>query len=445
MLLLGISLSFLICSSAPPLAQPLAQSQQIVSFDDYKVEFFKAFYSTVDTLMIVGLHADFKQQITEGCRNQVNLDRLLQQLPFEPDNLRTGDCTFQACANVLMLDEYYRTHSPELLEILGHVAVLTYFRHSVAFFSDVFTLALEDCARKIGARFPIAANYYKEFSNSESSNFEEYKKIVLEKMAAYVTKQKIPVPSGPSGLAPWLLKITVASDSNERHAGKLEVTKTGTVKIVSSSDEDDGALKVVYKKVRSRVKGSGEELEDFTGDGGIRFLVSEVAKKLGRIVKITRQFSDNLGAGGVELGKTFIYPPHATYPVVDVQYTLSASAPVSVSTQSFASTVQQYPDLHMPTLVLQVPTTYIDNPVDEYLTDPEKVAHAVQVHRNLVVQEKATRHAIVASFAVASNQNTWFSGKRGLGLTAQIQKEIRNWIVLTQTNFEMHYQLSRKN
>lgn len=438
MLFLGVSLSFLICSTASSVAQPLAQFQQAVNFDDYKVEFFKTLYSTVDTLMVAGLHADFKHQIASGCRDSVSLDSLLQQLPFEPDNLRTGDCTFNACCNVLMLDEYRKTSNSELLELLGHVAVLTYFRHSVAFFTDVFKPALETCANKIVARLPVmtARNYYGEFSNSESSNFTDYKRRVLERMASYITKIQIPVPtpsrsttaaaaSAVSASVPWSLKITVV--------------------------EDDGSLKVVYKKARSRIKGTGEELEDFTGAGGIKLLVSEVLKRLGHIVKITRQFNGNLGFSGIEPGKTCRYPFQASYPDVDIQYTvppLSTGGPVSVVPSSLTCTIQTNPELYMPTLVLQVPTTCIDDPVDEYLTDPEKITHSVQVHQDLGLQEKATRHAIVASFSVAATQNTWFSGSRGLRPTptpTPQTQQISNWIASTQANFEMYYQLLRKN
>ncbi len=443
MLLFDVCISLLFCSSAQLPPQPLAQVAQAISFDNYKSEFFKALYGTVDTCVVGILLHDFKQQIANGCADPVRLHQLLQQLPFEPDNLRTGDCTFHACCTVLMLKEYLDTQNPNLLEILGHIAVLTYFRHSVVFFADIFKTTLERCNTVIGGRLdkPLA-EYYKEFANMESAIFLAYKTNVLEKMTAYITSQKIPITTAAG--SSQFLKIAVASDLDEKFAGKLEVTKTGTVKIVSASDDDDGSLRVVYKKAAPRKKGPGEELEDFSGDGGVKLLMSHVYQKLGQIVKVTRQFNGTLGIGGSEIGRTCLHAPRPAHPDVDVTYLLSSTS-VQVTSPAIPAT-QQRPEIYSPTLVLQMPTTaVITDTIEEYFTESEKVFHAVQVHPDLIVQEKATRHAMVASFAIAATQNTWFSGRRGLAPSQSLVRELDLWKSITLRNFEMYVNLSHKN
>lgn len=465
MLFLGVSFSFLVysaSSAALSAQQPLAQAEQIVSFENCKVKFFQALYSTVDTLLISSLFTDFKNQIEAGCRNHARLHQLLQQLPFEPDNLRTGDCTFHACCNALMLDEYRHTANSDLLEILGHVAVLTYFRHSASFFSDVFKVALETCRSKLGGQLtkPIG-EYYQEFSSNESPAFSEYRKNILERMVSYINGQKIGVGTSTVGS----LKILIATCFDEKQAGKLEITKAGSVKMVSALDEHGNNPKIVYKKAIARAKGP-EELQDFSGDGGIQCLTRYVQQKLGRVVKVTRQFVAHVDPGGNELGKVFLYLQGKKQHIADVTYTLSPNSVSVMSSPPVPQRDDQAPELYEPALVLQVPTSRIDDPIDEYLTDIESIVHNVHVLPDFIVPERATRHAMVTNFVVAATQNTWFSGKRGLSflpqtpastgedpisdevsvaMTAQKNPEIRHWVAVTLANFEMYYRLSRKN
>jgi hypothetical protein len=443
MLFFDICVSFLFCSAQLP-PQPLAQAAQAISFDNYKSEFFKALYGAIDTCMAGALLDDFKHQIDDGCAGSdpARLDQLLRQLPFEPDNLRTGDCTFHACSTVLMLREYLDTRNPDLLEILGHIAVLTYFRHSVTFFVDIFKETLEGCNARIGGRLdkPLA-EYYKDFANMESAVFLAYKTNILEKMTAYITSQKIPTATTVG--SGQFLKIVVASDQDEKSAGKLEITKTGAVKIVSASDNSDGSLRVVYKKATPRRKGIGEDLEDYTGDGGAKLLLSHVGQKLGQIIKVTRQFDGSLGANGIEMGKTCIHAPQLVHPDVDVTYLVS---PINIRVTPSVS-LQQRPEIYAPALILQIPTTSTPTgAIEGYLMDHEKVCHAVAVHPDLIVQEKATRHAMVASFSIAATQNTWFSGRRGLAPShSLIRQELNLWKSITLRNFVMYANLSHKN
>lgn len=386
----GFLLQFIFSTLPPPAS----------SFDTCEEKFFTAFYQSVDTIMVGGLLNDFKEQIRTASTDPQALNGLLQQLPFEPDNLRTGDCTFSACCNILMLNEYLKNRSDELLDMLGHVAVLTYFRHSISFFSEIFHPTLERCAHQSRLRLEkTVAEYYQAMKRYESAFFSGYRKAILTKMAEYITKKEMPVLTDPGA--------------------KLNI---------EIKPAEDGGFRVVYTKATPRIEkktgkplpGVPPVLSEFRANDGIRLLLFHTQTEVGRLVEVTREFGEDLVGGCVEVGKTRLYdcagsPRHMNLvQEVDVAYRLDLSSKrvmIEPPVTRLASDII----LLSPSLVLQIPTVRMNpDPTERYLIDQEAIGHKVQVHSDLVIPENAARHALVANFYIAATQNTWFSANRGL-------------------------------
>lgn len=377
-----------------------------VAFDES--QFFQSLHQVMDTPMIPKLSENFAQQIQQGCTQQ-HIGSFVKQLPFEPDNLRTGDCTFAACCSVLILNKYLTSQDPEALVTLTHIAVLTYFRHSTEFFTSIFEPALSQCAAETGTSLPkTAAEYYQDMRNGELEQFTKYRLNILQRMTRHVNTLQIPDQSTP------------------QHHLYLSTDVKGGGK----------SLKILYKSGPS-----ADKAVEYKDSEGLKQLIAYTHRTVGHLVVIDRTFDMRPGQS-TETGTVTLLDPTTMQASLSesITYTQpSNNQPIQVARSSTATISPTLP-IDTPVLVLQIPQVVLPSSIESYLTSSEKVSHNVEVCPGLVIQETATRHAIVTSFNTTCSQNTWMSGARGLKLGAQ-NPLLKEWVNIIVGHFKIKSQL----
>lgn len=421
--------------------------------------FCKGFYELLDRVVIPELERDFSGQIMERMQSPENLTRLLDQLPFEPDNIGTGDCVFNACSIVLLANSLCQqmgssssassSRSFDSLDILKRIAVLTFLRHSPVFFEQYFCGALGIYLKSL--RMPASPNpeqdLYTTWSmHHETTAFSGYKHRLLSAMAQYVSFQTgIPVT------------IRYLSDVDE--GAKKEETKNSLrnrkifVSYANCKPKDDalfvlqanlidtvkrmtGRL-ILMERVFGQIDNGGER-------GSIRVLhkLRNLSLEEGQSCEEDEYIVHNCIYRRTEGPFSAIRMEHAI-PVTTDAFTegdilCTATPPVAEAVgnvqdrvcadfpdRSSTNITPQLQNVFLPTLILQVPTTKVDARTALFLGIEENARLPIKTYvrksERLLAWEQSDAHAMTASLSVVvSGKNLWFTGDRGLNPSRQI-------------------------
>lgn len=402
--------------------------------------FDKSFFQSVEPTILT----EFSRQVESGLTGS-NIDGLLQQLPFEPDNLNTGDCTFHACCIVLLLQDLRQNQNftdsvqAKKVNLLARIAVLTYVMHSEEFFTKVFTKILTDhlqgrtqsyqnSGRDIQLKLQQEIQDLYQCQQSSAPLDYSWVKIAADKMKQLIkdgqnaeteikTIQTVLISLSKELLDTWAKEKDNANFLKYKCAVAKEmaayVTAVGfDVKIDTKPPQGvkkrgEGDLYVVYPSDETNCKAK---------------LVEKVKSVTGRFIRMEREFS-GLDSGGelgcIKIAKQLRSLPNVRmdmYDEYEVDYQRSAG-----HTSSILQKVRMPPASPSncePTLVLQITQQF--NPSERDYLDPtmkaRPIEHEVQKLPNFLIKERADCHAITSSAAGVLARNVWWSGQRGLSV-----------------------------
>lgn len=335
-----------------------------------KKDFYQFFDGVLSTSFVPHMERDFEGQIRSHLSSN-NAHALLQTLPFEPDNLNTGDCLFHTSCNVALLDELIKNpaemdtvlHPATITKVnlLVRIAVFTYIKHSERFFGNVFLPVLNhfytlenrlpEVTGGTGAKTKEQKTFEEWSLKADNVAFYQYKTDTVNAMANYLQFAQITITPNPLARS-----FTVVYG----HA----VTQSGLI------------------------------------------LMDQVKTLTTRFIKMSRTFGtlDTTGveAGQIEILRQLANVTTGTPDVCDtfnVQYARSAG-PGSPIIQSVVSGPTGIVADQNPTFVFQyVPSV--------------PISHKIQKAR-LLVDERSEPHAVTGSEAVVLVRHVWWSGDRGL-------------------------------
>lgn len=430
----------------------LSQGQQTKPFDVYMPRFLGLIHTAVPRMINV-LEVDFSGQIRESLRDNAALHQLIEKLPFEPDNLGTDDCTFNACCSVLLLHEFLRTDSSgesppsqENLKLLTQIAVLTYFMHSSDFFEFISRIGnsvyevLQRYEQQLQKQdFSVTARQV--FSSSECSHFSDYKKDTLTKMCIFMSEkltnykiiseynnakltivyrlksetqaaedqQKDEVSSTSTGPAAAAQITTDKKVKGQRQARLTEkVTPHGR-----SNDSDTGAS--LSNQVKKTTK---EELTRITKDAQQELLqcvqrhttkshiILEREFQHGKLTTENGQIDEKVKIWSADSdGDTLLAEG-----IVVINLEGKKEYRVDPVASSSSSSPAETSNTFYPRVVLQIPTVKYASKTVQYLADTsERIAHSTQTG-----EERAEKHAVTANLLTVLSKPTWFRDPRGL-------------------------------
>jgi hypothetical protein len=340
------------------------------------------FYSTVRGglyFFAQEIEQDFNAQIRKAVvAGEESLCNMLAELPFEPDNLNTQDCTFSACCNVLLVNEVLtntNSTNTEIFNLLSKIATLTYLRHSGDFIEKVFipicNSLVSDKQNKTSVSQEKLATFYKNLSiDTEKDDFYRYKYECLSAMVKFV---------------------------NEK------MTRTKALIVL---DAEQVPLKLKYM-TRNDQDGQ-RELISFVQSQTKRWIIMKrFWDSIDDPEKCTIEFSQRV------LGKTTKIEEH------DVFYQKQLSTKQGITEIVVAARSQLFPDFgqnkdyYYPTLVLQ---TFEKYGVSKFLGKEEKgyPVHEFDRCSGWPDKELNETHAICSNLYTVVHKNTYFSGRKGL-------------------------------
>lgn len=426
MLFFGTVLPFLVCGSN--LSQAEVTKIRKESFEYFDEAFFGGGQVERE------VSKQFSQQINEALSGKI--DQLLQQLPFEPDNLGTSDCTFHACCSVLLLNDLVtNTHDPkttEKIDLLAKIAVLTYIMHAEQFFERIFVSEidkyysekLKDVEKQlIDTKDKLDLEYKKLSTSDEVQQFFSSKPVLQQQKDIKSLENKKPCLEeqrkniGQKYLQMW------SQTTDDRTAFldyKLDVASK-MVTYVNSKISVPTPIEIT--KVDNKISIKYPDNMWYESK-----LVLFVKRETGRLVLMERNFGmldDGGESGKVRVLKEQRLLPSITndsFDVYDVHYLRSINKIDQVSSVSAALDSN-------PTLVLQTArNTQSDFSVKAYFGAQSlgPSSHLVEKRKDWFVEERFENHAVTSSADCVLKRNNWFSGTRGLtmpsGMSVQNKK-----------------------
>lgn len=432
-MLMGCFFAFCVLEAAGVGDPSQIQKDAFDSFD-------KTFFQSVEPTVL----SQFSTQVETGLTGG-NIGGLLHQLPFEPDNLNTSDCTFHACCIVLLLEDLRKSQNftdpvqKKKINLLARIAVLTYMIHSEEFFTKVFTKILtnhlqgraqsyQNSGRDIQLKLQQEIQALYQYQQSSAPLNYSLVQIAADKMKQLMkdgqnaeTEIKT-IQTVLSGLNKEFLDTWAKEKDNEKFLKyKCAVAKEMAAYVTAVGFD----VKIDTKPPQGvKKRGEGDLYVVYANDETDcrSKLIEKVKSVTGRFIRMEREFGglDNGGEiGCIKIAARLRSLPAVridTYDEYEVDYRRSAG-PTSSILQNVRIPPASSPNCE-PTLVLQIVQQF--NPSERDYLDPtmkaKPVEHGVQKLSNFLVKERADCHAITSSAAGVLARNVWWSGQRGLSV-----------------------------
>lgn len=437
----------------------LDAASQGISFETkYETKFLERVHTMI-SVMLPEVESNFREQIEKGFASKETFNHLLSQLPFEPDNLGTGDCTFNACCSVLILHDAYSSirdtaagsqSHPESAgkdpySILAAIATLTYFKHSDHFYGFISNLIQAICkemqkqtSQQINIVIDETFKKVLPIGSSQPKFFFDYRKKTLGRMCQFMKTRR--------ALLPYTIDVGEKDDQGLETYYNLLSSETQSPEALDSAAQDKG-IPPMQAGISGKAKGKGSkksETSEGEGSASIRSITGapasgksadkaqkgtekeERAKNKKLAQECLLQFMKIQASGNIVLKRGFktgkadevctitwgALPISSPYGLIQKDENNSMTFIQKDNDANPLIVFSQENDPYAPRLILQIP--YIDYPdgESEYLADRKNtVKHDFQ-RNGRSLEEKLDCHAVTANFHTAINFNTWFSAQK---------------------------------
>ena len=335
---------------------------------------------------LTAFHRKFTTDIKNGLNSKQAFDQLISQLPFEPDNFRTGDCIFSASFCVLALNELWQSieessqPNTRLIDILADIATCTHIMHSTRRFKDF----LSKIKKQYNTQPPPSLDQLAtDFSSCRE--FKNYKKNILDGMKDYINQFD---QTNTINITENTASSANAPDFNVQYIAFPQAVY-GQVKLVHLVKQRTRRLIILERKFGQL-------------DNGGELGTIKVLSRLRNISNTNFQIDE----GYNEYPCKYIREdPNNPLSKIKVQYLNKVNIPDG------------------PTLILQIASVDLDAEILKFLPRFESSNRAAMVIHYInslarkpeLTYERSENHVITASVSVVFNgENLWFTADKGL-------------------------------